>query len=166
MGSLTHVMRGGRGIVAAAISLTLVLGCAPLGFDSEEDIGGSPDEAHQMVEDWFVKASTGADDGGWSLLYPGIREALIGDVDAYQEVLRTADWDGLDYRVGEVFVSDGEYWVTVHVAGGVDQVPDFMRRWGLIQFTLREGRPTDEGQMVVRIEPDGRVRGIQASGGP
>lgn len=163
MGRLTRVMRGGRGSVAAAISLILVLGCAPI---SEEAIGGSPGEARQMVEDWFVKASTGADDGGWSLLYPGIREALIGDVDAYREVLRTTDWDGVHYEVGEVRARDGEYWVSVHVAGGVDQVPDFMRRWGLIQFTLLEGRPTDDGLMVVRIESDGRVRGIQASGGP
>ena len=96
----------------------------------------------------------------------GDREALIGDFDAYREVLRTADWDGVDYAVGEVLVRDGEYWVSVQVAGGVNQVPEFMRRWGLIQFTLLEGRPTGDGQMVVRIEPDGRVRGIQASGGP
>lgn len=165
MGRLTQILRGGRGIAAAAISLAVLLGACAGGFDAGEAVGGSPEEAHQMVEDWIVKARTGADNGGWSLLYPTVRESLIGDVDVYRAALRTADWDALRYDIGEVGVSDGEYRVSVHVAGGVDQVPDFMRRWGLIQFPPLDGQPTDNGFMVVRISPAGPERGIQATGG-
>lgn len=168
MGLLRRRTSRASSIVAFALALT-TLGCAsspptPSVDDPGEAVGGNAGAAAQMVERWLTAASSMTGDLGWSLLYPTVRSDIVRSEEVYRRTVLAAEWHGVRPVIKDVWLSDGEYRVVVLVPGGQARVPKFMLDWGLIQFVLRDGRPTDEGLMVVRIEPIGSVAGIQASG--
>ena len=132
--------------------------------DPGEAVGGSPADATRIVQEWLQEAGTGADDLGWSLLFPNVRTDIIKSEDIYREAITTADWTKMHYTIGPVRTDDGEYRVGVTVPGGIGAVPAPMRDWGLIQFPSTDGVPSDDGFMTVRIDPSGFPWGIQATG--
>ena len=151
----------------ALLALGLVVaGCsAPLG-DLGETVGGSPAEARQIVEDWIAEARSGQDDLGWSRFYPNVRDDMFGSYEAYKEAVLASDWSRFDYDIPEVRTHDGAYLVQIRVPGGSESTPAFMLDWGIVQFPLLDGVPTDDGVITVQIPPLAGDRGIQALGRP
>jgi hypothetical protein len=88
----------------------------------------------------------------------GDAEAAAGMVDRWFELARSdqgVGWSAFSYEVVASRLHDGEYGVDVHVAGGVAGVPETMRGWGLIQFSLTDGQPSEIGVMKLEIPPFG-----------
>lgn len=157
-----------RNGAAATQGLTLLLavtlmvsGCSvPLG-DLGEAMGGTPEEATRIVEDWIAEARSGEDDLGWSRLYPFVRDEIFGSYEVYEDAVLASDWSRFDYLVHDVRPHDGRYRIEIRVPGGSEATPAFMVDWGIVQFV-----GGDDGIVSVRIPPLGGDRGIQALGGP
>lgn len=154
----SHALR----VATAALVLIALAGCGelPRVADLGEAVGGSEQDAAHLVERWFLEASSGAGDRGWSLLYPNTRTDVIGSAEVYRDAVDATDWAGVEYAIGDVWTHDGHFHVSVWVEGGKDQAPAFMLHWGLIQFPPTMGQLTNDGSMPVRIDPSGAPSGI------
>ena len=155
----------GRLLRIRLLALGLVVtGCSVSIGDLGEAMGGSPAEAGQIVDDWIAEAQSGKDELGWSRLHPFVRDGIFGSYEVYQQAVLASDWSRFDYVITDVRTHDGAYRVQVRVPGGATSTPAFMVDWGIMQFTLVDGRSTDDGEINVRIPPLGGDRGIRALG--
>lgn len=137
LGPLMTLGRITRRRAGLALCLALALGLSGCSAqirldDLGEAAGGDPKVAAGMVDRWFELAQSGEEDFGWWLLYPQSKSDVIGSVDVYRDALAGVDWSDFEYELGESRLHDGHYKIDVTIAGGEANVPEPLRRWGLI----------------------------------
>lgn len=152
----------------AACSLLPPNDPAPAFDDPGEWVGGTPEDAAGMVDDWFEAVQAPAGDLGWSLVHPGSRGRFSSE-DGYRKALEGLDWSRFAYRVTGAEAEDGEYRVEIEVTGG----PSALDELGLVQYHVVDGvgpmRSSDgrfvdrgDGFVVVRIGLPAEGAGIQS----
>ena len=127
----------------------------------EDRVGGSERDAVALFTAWLTAAGGGADDRGYSLLYPVYREDIFGSEENYVAAMSGVRPEDLSWEVVGVSLRDGEYHLAVHVPNGPDQVPEILLGWRLPAFPAGGDDPVDVGDVVVRIGPAGWPAGIQ-----
>jgi hypothetical protein len=153
--------------IAIVLSLAIV-GAVALGCDAVEDRGQRLDRADEAVNQFLASVRTDAEpDRGWALIAPEIRaEAFSDDRDGYLRLAAAANWSRFRYQVVDAVLDDQTTaFITIHVPGGAQSVPAFLRDsngWGLVMIGDGDER---RAQIGVRLTFDGRVEGIWAGGG-
>ena len=127
----------------------------------EDRVGGSEQDAVALLTAWLAAAGGGADDRGYSLLYPVYREDIFGSEESYVAAMSSVLPEDLGWEVVGVSLRDGEYHVAVRIPNGPDQVPEILLGWRLPAFPAGGDDPLDIGDVVVRISPAGGPAGIQ-----
>jgi hypothetical protein len=108
------------------------------------------------VAAWLDRITQKEGDLGWSLIHPRTR-TTIGSEAVYRSTVLSADWTELEYVVGDVITSDGDYDVAVSIPGGLASVPARIIEWDLLEFY---GDQTTMNVTVI-IAPDGGSWGIR-----
>lgn len=139
---------------AALLTLTA---CVRVGEPVDPQHAGTPAEAAAIATEWLQAVSGGEADRGWSLLHPLTQERLYGnDPDRYAADAAGTDWNGFGWDIEREPVWDGNYTVTVALAGSVEPVGE-LADGHLMQ--LVKGDSSDEAIITVRIDVNGS-RGI------
>lgn len=127
----------------------LLLGVAILallfgGCDAGEWVGGSPEDARQIAEQFLTAVEAGDADLAWSLVYPPSRSARFNDDRAtFDAILAGTDLSGVAWEVTTAGVHDGHYHVIVRLdpLSVEDELGVFLQRTG------------DHARLQVDIEP-------------
>jgi hypothetical protein len=134
----------------------LLLGVAILGLllggcDAGEWVGGSPDDARRIAEQFMTAVEADDGDLAWSLVYPPNRSARFNDDRAaFDAVLAGIDLSGVAWEVMTAGVHDGHYDVIVRL-----DPPSVQGELGV--FLQLNG---DHAQLQVDIEPLGGAAGV------
>jgi hypothetical protein len=128
-----------RCILALAVVAVLVGGC-----DAGEWVGGSPDDARRIAEQFLAAVEAGDADTAWSLVYPPSQRARFGnDRASFEKILAGIDLSGVAWDVTTAGVHDGHYHVGIRLDPLVvdDELGVFLQVTG------------DHAQMQIDIEP-------------
>lgn len=128
---MDSVSRGAHlsaGLLTIAILTGLAGGCAEASPPAPEDHAAT----QSFVASWLDQMASASGDAGWSALSARKQQDFGDDQDAYQTAVAESAWDQVAWTVEpESAWDDGLYTVYVRVEGGMEKIPEFLRRYEL-----------------------------------